>query len=152
MCSHPRAEREAAEVLKGRRTICDCWAQELLKKQLPGVELPVIDSLTERTQLTIHQGFPFCQSTLALQTYIRYTSYHNDWNFVNVCKRVCVRVCASPLKWRFPFLLRLTASALFFKSWMLCRSRHHTSPVSLLSPSSLHIIWISDYLFSVLAN
>lgn len=90
------------------------------QEQLAGVELPVIDSLTEQTQLTIHQGFPFCQSTLALQTYIRRTSYHDNWNGVHVRVSVGVweLVCGSwkmslcPLKWLFPFLLCVIVSAL----------------------------------------
>lgn len=123
------------------------------EKQLAGVEFTcMIDSLTKQTQLTIHQGFLFCQSTLAPQMNIRHTSYHNEWDFVNVCVYEWVysvqEMFICPLKRRFPFLLRLALSVLFFKSWMLFRNPASSLHISSLHfPSSLHLIWISDYLF-----
>lgn len=119
-------------------------------KQLVAVELPVIDFLTEQKRQRYIKAFPFSQSTLAAQTPIIHTSYHNDLK--------CVRVCLLRTRWRvnLPSDMKLCfppsspgSCSLLFQILNIVgnpASSLHISSEFLHFLSSLHLIWISDHL------
>lgn len=129
---------------------CVTWAQKLLKAA--GRCWLTCDWFLDRAVTIYRLSSHHISTTNTPHILTSESCFACEWVLVYCIWGSGMFIC--PLKWRFPSSI-LPVSAFFFKFQILFKNpaaRLHVSSASLHLPSSLHLIWISDDVFSVLAN